>query len=155
MSNQIKSLVIISLVTVSVFDWFTSFMGATAFFNLGKNSPIHLWAIPMFVSLGALMFNALTPEIINSRKKINEENSNSIPIPVVGIWVIAMIYDIYTTYLGLAHIKQGGSLFDMKPMNASIATEDMSLEEIGFLIIATAIFVAMPMFTYWYSKQPK
>src|SRR5262249_11455595 len=92
------------LIPAILYDWFTSLLGAAAAFQLNASSPLYVWGIPVVISLTALSINALTTDIFS------EANPNGW---LALFWFICIVYDSYTTYLGLAHIASGGAVFSL------------------------------------------
>jgi hypothetical protein len=127
-----------------LYDWFTSFIGAVAALNLGANSPLPYWGLPLVVSLTALAINALTTDIFGERE-VN---------PWLGLfWFVCLAYDAYTTYLGVAHIASGYGMTNIVETNLIHVLLRLPIETSIFLAFASAVLVASPMFCFWVEKK--
>jgi hypothetical protein len=125
-----------ALFIVGVYDWFTSFLGAAALFKLTKSSPFYLWGFPVAISIGATALNMITIDIWEYRNRL---------LFLKFVWVAFLIYDYYTSYLGIAEIVIGGNLFKLTFHSLFSVFRELTIELNIMVFVLAFIVVASPM----------
>jgi len=138
--------VMICLIPCVVYDWLTSFLGAVAIFNISSTSPAYFWGIPLAMSVGAVGMNFVTTEVMAE---------DGAPDFMKIFWFLCILFDVYTTFLGLIQVKLGGGIFSIKTINPLTAFGRTELPELAAFLIATMVFVVSPMATWWLWKRSK
>ena len=136
--------IIVMLAPCVAYDWLTSLVGAIAFFGLQSGAPIYMWGIPVAISIGAIGMNFMTTEIFGQE---------GAPEWIKGFWFMCIVFDAYTTFLGLGHVKMGGGIFSIPTTNVIELFKKVGPEGLIVLAIATSVFVASPMACFWLWKK--
>jgi len=125
-------------------DWVLSFLGAKAFFS-DANSTGLVIIIALVLSLTALVMNFLTNEIF-----IEAGAHGSF---LRALWFVCILYDYYTTLVGIANMVAGAGMFSIATMNIFRLVQYFTLASGVFVLVGSTIFVASPMMTYWLWKK--
>ncbi len=136
--------IIAMLVPCVAYDWLTSLVGAIAFFDLQSGAPFYMWGIPIAISIGAVAMNFMTTDILGQ---------DGAPSWIKGFWLMCIVFDGYTTLLGLGHVKMGGGIFSIPTTVVGELLGKAGFEGLVVLLIATAVFVASPMAVFWLWKK--
>ncbi len=144
MTNYVYKAVIIALFVVGVYDWFTSFMGAVAIFKLTENSPIYLWGFPVAISIGAIALNFITLDIWKETDRFSLMRF---------VWIAFLMYDFYTSYLGISQMVTGGNLLDWTYTSMFSAVSDLPFESIIVVLVLSFIVVVSPMSAFRIIKR--
>jgi hypothetical protein len=127
------------------YDWLTSFLGAVAIFNITANSAWYMWGIPCALSFGAVGMNFVTTEVMAEQ--------GGAPAFMKIFWFLCILFDVYTTFLGLVQIKVGGGFFSIRTIDPTVIFAQMSLPELVAFAVATMVFVVSPMACWWLLKR--
>jgi hypothetical protein len=134
----------ICLLPCVAYDWLTSFLGAIAIFNITESSPAYLWGIPLAMSIGAVGMNFVTTEVMAK---------DGAPVFMKVFWFLCIVFDVYTTFLGLVQVKVGGGIFSIKTINPTTIFSQTNLAELIPFLVATMVFVVSPMASWWLFKR--
>ena len=126
-------------------DWLLSFLGAKAFFNESQSPPALIWFIAGVLSVTALVMNFLTTEIF--------AETGSQGSLLKTLWIVCVIYDGYTTLIGIANMVAGAGLFSIATMNLFDLARTFTPQGMLFVLVASTILVASPMMAYWLLKK--
>jgi len=133
---QVYRLAIVGLLVVGAYDLFTSFVGAVSLFNLSGESPLYFWGLPAAIGIGAFSLNLITQAIWDKRQGMRG---------IMLVWGAFLIYDYYTSYLGLANIVRGGEPWKMNLASIETVIQVLSLEQVAAITIIALIVVVSPM----------
>lgn len=137
--------VMVCLIPCVIYDWLTSFLGAVAIFNISGNSPLYLWGIPFAMSVGAVGMNFVTTEVMAEK--------GGAPAFMKMFWFLCILFDVYTTFLGLIQVKVGGGFFSIKTIDPAVIFANIELPALGAFLVATMVFVVSPMACWWLWKR--
>ncbi len=126
-------------------DWLLSFLGAKAFFSESRVDILLVMIISGILSLTALVMNFLTSEILG------EEGAHGSFLRF--LWFICIIYDFYTTVVGIANMVAGAGFFAIATMNIADLLKYFTPASGVFVLVGSTIFVTSPMMTYWLWKK--
>jgi hypothetical protein len=138
-------IVMVCLLPCVAYDWLTSFLGAVAIFNITQNSPAYFWGIPLAMSVGAVGMNFVTTEVM--------AETGGAPGFMKLFWFLCIVFDIYTTFLGLVQVKVGGGLFSIQTIDPMQILPRTNPTELGAFLVATMVFVVSPMACWWLWKR--
>src|SRR4051812_18018943 len=99
-------IVMVCLAPCVAYDWLKSFLGAVAIFNIGQNSPIYFWGIPLALSFGAVGMNFVTTDVM--------AQNGGAPGFMKIFWFVGLVYDAFTTFIGLTQVKVGEGLLGIR-----------------------------------------
>lgn len=143
MTLLVYRIVIAGLLVVGVYDWFTSFVGAVSLFGLGSSSPLYLWGLPIALSIGAVTLNLITRDILESAQEFKF---------LRVVWLVFMLFDYYTSFLGIAHIASG-TLFEVSLANLGAVFKALTGEMRLVVAILSLIVVVSPMSAFMIIKK--
>jgi hypothetical protein len=139
-------IVMLCLAPCVAYDWFTSFLGAAAIFNISEKSPGYFWGIPIALSFGAVGMNFVTTDVM--------AKDGGAPGFMRIFWFICLIYDAFTTFIGLTQVKVGEGLFAIRTIDPLVIMKQLTPMEAVAFIVGTMVFVVSPMASWWLWKQP-
>jgi len=70
-----------------------------------------------------------------------------------ALWLVCIVYDYYTTLMGLANMTAGAGVFSISTMNILDIVSRFTAASIVFLLVGSTILVASPMMAYWLWKK--
>jgi hypothetical protein len=125
------------------YDGYTSYSGAVTYFGAAITKSEVLWALPIVLSVTALVVNFMTVEILSD---------NSVGF-VKFFWFVCLIFDCYTTFVGLGNFKITGDVSQANALNISQIAREVDTETMLFLFIGMLLITISPMFSFWLLKR--
>jgi len=92
--------------------------------------------LPAAIGIGAFSLNLITQAIWDKRQGMRG---------IMLVWGAFLIYDYYTSYLGLANIVRGGEPWKMNLASIETVIQVLSLEQVAAITIIALIVVVSPM----------
>jgi hypothetical protein len=125
------------------YDGYTSYSGAAAYFGQSQNESIILWGLPLILALTSVVVNFMTVDIL----------ADSSAGFVKFFWFICLVFDLYTTFVGLGNFKISGQVAQVNTLNISQIAQRVDPETMLFLLIGTLLITVSPMFSFWLLKR--
>lgn len=139
-------LIIIALIPCVFYDWVTSLLGAIAIFGISNESSPVFWGIPIAISIGAVAMNFMTTDVMAK---------NGAPEWMKIFWFLCILFDLYTTFLGLVQVRFGGEFFSIKTTDLIYIYSSLKITESLAFVVAALVFVVSPMATFWLWKRSR
>ena len=132
---MMRLLTILALIPLVFYDIATSIGGGFAVFNIsniGSTNTI-ITVFPIALGIGAIALNFWTKQIWS------EGNILSL------IWILFLLFDVYTTFLGVVGFMSGNGLWAFPHSSIGEALNSLSVEKLLFAIVASGVVVVSPM----------
>lgn len=132
------------LLAMIVFDYYTSYTGARAFFPHSETIPA--WfdiGLPIAMSATVLGVNFFTTDLLSP---------GAAPGFLVLFWLLCIFFDAYTTFLGVGSLRLGGGL-SVGSLDIGAISGRLGLEDTIIVAAFSSVLVGSPMFSLWVSKR--